>query len=289
MSEHDVEDLVEFSIRALDASARSALDIRDGIARLFAHQSQHDCSFTHFRLMELLLKRAHTYVVPVDKHPQYAAQRKWFDEVVKAKRFETVAGETDDEDADDEGRSGVEHGYLDEGTLYCDVDTPLWRTLVDNGTLPASPDVRELRLAEVVAWLLPSTDTDLVLGWYELGPAVLFADWFTAPVKAGEQIGIDPFEGEPIIAKTDHMRARPFTLDELRAVPEAIALREAGLAARASTPSPPAESEDEEDAAPMTEEAARMRAQWLARMEEQKRKHGEIIRIREWWDGKPAT
>lgn len=33
MSEHDVEDLVEFSIHALDASSRSALDIRDGIAR----------------------------------------------------------------------------------------------------------------------------------------------------------------------------------------------------------------------------------------------------------------
>ncbi|HVK87621.1 MAG TPA: hypothetical protein VM513_26065 [Kofleriaceae bacterium] len=256
MSEHDIEDLVEASIRALDASSRSTLDIRDGIARLFRYQAGHDSSFTHFRLMEILLRREHTLVVPESAHLLHAA---------------------------------ATGGYFHQGTLYCDVDTPLWRALSEHGTIPAGPAVRALRLAEVVAWVVEGAhdQPDLVLRWYKQGAAALFVDAFTKPVEPGEVVGINPFTGQPIYATAEMARPRAFTLDELRAQPAAILIRDAGLAARARV-APGFGADDEGDtgeSAALTEETMLMRTRWMERAAELKRRYPEVERVKAWWDG----
>ncbi|MFJ5774616.1 hypothetical protein [Streptomyces sp. NPDC093094] len=80
MSMHEVEDLVTDSIRLLDRHA-AADDprVRDRFAALYGFQDGYDCSFTHFRVMDILLRRRYTYRFPLDHHPDHAERSAYFD------------------------------------------------------------------------------------------------------------------------------------------------------------------------------------------------------------------
>ncbi|WP_133918131.1 hypothetical protein [Streptomyces sp. NBC_00582] len=65
MSDHEVEDLVEHSVRALDACFPvDDRRVRDWIGALYRFQDGHDCSFTQGRVEDVLLRRGFTLPVP---------------------------------------------------------------------------------------------------------------------------------------------------------------------------------------------------------------------------------
>jgi len=99
MSMHEFEDLVEQSVRLLDAAhdarlhaerpARRGLgprvatpsdppggpdpDLRSAFHALYAFQGRWDTGFTHFRVIGILVKHRFAYVFDLEEHPHYAA------------------------------------------------------------------------------------------------------------------------------------------------------------------------------------------------------------------------
>lgn len=174
MSNHVIEDLVMESIVALDSGDRQTLDVRDGICRLYEHQRGFDCSFTQGRVLELLKRRGHTFVLSPRQHPAYASNAALFDVTSDEVTFVSEQSPADDElEVADE-----DEGYLCDGRLHCVVGTSLWRALVRTGTLPEAAAPRALPLAEVVSWVMEAADarSPLVVEWYRTPLDILFGD-----------------------------------------------------------------------------------------------------------------
>ncbi|MEU0986100.1 hypothetical protein [Streptomyces sp. NPDC005953] len=80
MSLHDIEDLVADSVRLLDVHTEPGDPrVRDWFAMLYDFQNGYDCSFTHFRVMDALLRRGYTYRFPIDRHPDYGERATYLD------------------------------------------------------------------------------------------------------------------------------------------------------------------------------------------------------------------
>lgn len=166
MSVHMIEDLIEGSIRLLDKHFPAEdRRVRDRISALYRFQDIFDCSFTHFRVMEVLLKRGFTYRVPLTDHPEYPRRQTYFDALTE---FTALAPIEDDEDP-----SGwLDQGYVDPPHLYCDAGTTLWTRLVESGRLPAEPAQR-IPLVDVVRDVVTAAETDgdieLIALWHAMG------------------------------------------------------------------------------------------------------------------------
>ena len=78
MSNHEIEDTVEGSVRALHGHDGGA-DLRDLFTGLFELQRRCDCSFTHGRVLPILVARRFAYRLPLASHPRYQANRVAFD------------------------------------------------------------------------------------------------------------------------------------------------------------------------------------------------------------------
>ncbi|GAA1409949.1 hypothetical protein ACFQZ4_03855 [Catellatospora coxensis] len=180
MSMHDIEDLVSASVVVLDA--RHAEDdgrLRDWFTALYAFQAGFDCSHTQGRVLDILLRRGHTYRLALHEHPDYEQRREFFDGLTE---FQTLR-EVDEEDDDFAGYDDwLEDGYVDPPWLYCEAGTALWRRLVDAGRLRGRDAVAPARVAllDVVTAVAEAAerhgDPGLVAAWYALGPALLVDD-----------------------------------------------------------------------------------------------------------------
>ncbi|MDX2823845.1 hypothetical protein PV416_22780 [Streptomyces ipomoeae] len=166
MSDHWVEDLVEHSIRLLD-SHHPADDrrVRNWIGVLYRVQDQCDCSFTHFRVMDILLRRGFTFRFPPDEHPDYRERKETFD---------ALTGFTALRDVDEDDDSGwLEDGYFDPDPplVYCDVGSALWHRMVRLGRLtgPDADPLREVPLIDVLQ--------AIAIAGEELGDRTLITDW----------------------------------------------------------------------------------------------------------------
>lgn len=202
MSQHDIEELVESSIRLLHAHD-AEIDHRSAFCALWKFQERFDCGFTHFRVMPLLLERRATYRFTPDVHPA----------------VETVEGMPRD------------YGYLDDTFLYCDAGTLLWSQFVnehliigDDAKPPSDLPLSTLALRIGLA-AEKAGDVDTIAGWFNFGPRTLLGSHFTKQARAGEVIGVDAF-GDKLIATKDGAVERTFTADEAATLPEALALRE---------------------------------------------------------------
>ncbi|MEU8139892.1 hypothetical protein [Streptodolium elevatio] len=191
MSEHEIEDLVAESIRVLDRdSAPDDPRVRDWFAALYRFQAEYDCSFTHFRVMDSLLRRGYTYRFPLDRHPDYAARRAYFDALAEFTELRTS-----DEDAPDFGGYGswLEDGYVDPPSLYCDAGTELWQRMVDAGALNGRDAVPPHRtpLIDVVREVAVAAeahegDHELIGMWYAFGCGTLLGGPVGCPYDVDE-------------------------------------------------------------------------------------------------------
>ncbi|MGW2050335.1 hypothetical protein ACWCPF_34960 [Streptomyces sp. NPDC001858] len=173
MSEHEIEDLVADSVIVLDRHAQSHDSrVRDWFAALYDFQSGYDCSFTHFRVMDVLLRRGYTYRFPVERHPDHAERSAYFDALTEFTGLRTF----DEDSPDFDGyESWLEDGYVDPPFLYCDAGTELWRRMAAAGELHGPDAAPPLRtpLIEVVREVAVAAekeqDHELIGMWYALG------------------------------------------------------------------------------------------------------------------------
>ncbi|MGV9310572.1 hypothetical protein ACWDR0_00050 [Streptomyces sp. NPDC003691] len=177
MSMHEIEDLVADSVRVLNGLAGpDDPRVRDWFAVLYGFQNDYDCSFTHFRVMDILLRRRYTYRFPLERHPDHAARRAYFDGLTEFTGLRTF----DEEAPDFEGyESWLEDGYAEPPYFYCDAGTALWRRLADAGELrgPDALPPRRTPLIDVVREIAVAAerqgDRDLIAMWYAFGCATL--------------------------------------------------------------------------------------------------------------------
>ncbi|MFD5552958.1 hypothetical protein ACFWIA_03860 [Streptomyces sp. NPDC127068] len=177
MSVHEIEDLVADSVRVLDRHASPGDPrVRSWFATLYRFQSGYDCSFTHFRVRDALLRRGYAYRFPVEQHPDHAARPERFDALTGFTGLRTF-----DEDAPDFAGydSWLEDGYVDPPFLYCDAGTALWRRMVAAGALRGADAVPPARtpLIEVVREVAVAAEEvrehALIATWYAFGCAAL--------------------------------------------------------------------------------------------------------------------
>lgn len=220
MSMHDIEDAVADAIAVLDAhDPPTGRCLRDHFAVLYRFQDGFDCSFTHFRVMDVLLRHRYTYRFPIDRHPDYVRRRGFFDAL-----DEFTALREYDDDAEFFG-DWLEDGYVDPPHLYCDAGTDLWRRMVEAGHL-TGPDAlppRPTPLIEVVRAVAAAAerdgDHDLIATWYHFGPHMLDLGHMEPPEDA-ECVDPSPpgVNGAPnatvrdlreIVRRTDALSIRP--------------------------------------------------------------------------------
>ncbi len=215
MSQHEIEDLVESSIRVLHTHDAD-VDHRSAFAALWAFQERADCGFTHFRVMPMLLERRSTYRFDKTVHPA----------------IETL--ETD----------GVSRqlGYVDDAFLYCDAGTELWEQLrehlpADDQQPPAPMPLSTLAL-RICRAAEKAGELELIARWFDVGPRMLLGSHFTRQARAGEKIGVDPETGDDVLASEDCVVERAFTAEEAALLPEALELRELVRRTRATDVEP---------------------------------------------------
>ncbi|QFR02027.1 hypothetical protein F9278_44235 [Streptomyces phaeolivaceus] len=186
MSEHRIEDLVAESIRLLDDHTASGDPrVRDWFAKLYGFQDGFDCSFTHFRVRDILLRRGYAYRFPLDRHPDH------------------------------------EDGYVDPPFLYCDAGTDLWRRMVSAGELrgPDADPPRRTPLIDVVREIAvaaeKSGDHELVGEWYAFGCETLLGG------PAGCPFDVDELADMPAVRDLRAVVRRTDTLAVARRSPYA--------------------------------------------------------------------
>ncbi|GAA3220752.1 hypothetical protein ACFO1B_17095 [Dactylosporangium siamense] len=218
------DDLVWESVCLLDAHDDDRL--RDLLPALFAFQRQHDGSMTHFRGIELLVRRRFVYRFPLDQHPDYPRRRAYFDALTQYTALRTFDEDAEDFDGYD---TELEDGYVDPPLLYCDAGTDLWRRMVDAGRLTGSDAVAPRPVALIDAVLAVAAaaeragDRELIALWYTLGSGIL----------VGLGVGVE----------------------ELRAIPAVQELREIALRTDAlSVPVPPGRRPSDEEVEAMGDE-----------------------------------
>jgi hypothetical protein len=125
MSMHELEDLVEMSVKLLAVSGLSRERLRSLYFNLFELEARFDTSFTHFRNIDELLAARFVYCLSPSEHPEFEAAREYF-EALDGFSFIEVPGRE------------LDGGYYNPPYLYCDAGSPLWHQLVARGRLGGS-------------------------------------------------------------------------------------------------------------------------------------------------------
>ena len=177
MSMHEIEDLVESSVRIL--AARSDLDLRSLYWQLYEYQNHWDTGFTNFRVMDLLLQARYTYRFELNQHPDYAQYRDYFDGLSGFDFVRVNPTEPSGKAVFDRAKGWVSPnpvaGYAQPPFLYCDLGSPLWVRFVELGVLTGAdavpPDVN-LSLIDAALEVMRQAeqvgDIVLIYGWYAL-------------------------------------------------------------------------------------------------------------------------
>lgn len=179
MAMHEIETLVELSVYCLDKSQEEGLDRRSLFFNLYKLQQQFDTGFTHFRVMDLLIKHHFVYTFPLTAHPAYTTHKAWFDALAASQKFSFIYEQPAAEwDAETNPVAGYANFDFPSQTyiLYCDAGSALWADMVANGTLTgadaiAPDEIDTFSLAHEVAELAgEQKDKDLLGLWYQLLP-----------------------------------------------------------------------------------------------------------------------
>ena len=101
MSMHEIEDLVEATIRTIDILDIPSHEKRQLIANCYRLQAYFDTSYTHFRLMDILLKNDYMQTFRIHNFP-LAKQYPEYYQSLKAQNFEYIYEhpENDQDDAE---------------------------------------------------------------------------------------------------------------------------------------------------------------------------------------------
>ena len=181
MSMHEIEALIEDSVRMLDASSVALpLDLRSMFWQLYEYQYQFDTGLTEFRVRDLLVKHRYFYRFECAQHPDYERYRDFFDNL-KPGTVDSIGSDPSrpicSRHQDRKTKEWIEAnplaGYVQAPHLYCEVGSLLWKRFVALGVLtgqdaqPADPKVRLMdTVLAVVSAAEQAHDVDLIALWH---------------------------------------------------------------------------------------------------------------------------
>jgi hypothetical protein len=179
-------------VNTLHGSGIDPRELRSLYATMYEFEGQWDTSFTHLRNLDQLVEARFVYRFPLAEHPDYEANREYFDGLSEFTFIEV-------------GDSGGDGGYTEPPDLYFDAGSPLWRRMVDLGRLQgrdAEPP-RKIPLTEValrVATLAEQRgDGELIAQWYRL--LVLEVDFEVDPAELAQDPTVTTLR--EIVRRTD--------------------------------------------------------------------------------------
>jgi hypothetical protein len=198
---HAIEDMVQGAVEVLDRHLPADDErVRDWFIALYRFQSDHDCSFTQHRVLDILLRRGHTLRFPVSEHPDYADRREFFDAITE---FTSLREFSEDEV---EFAGELEDGYVDPPWLYCEAGTVLWRRMAG----PDAVEPRDARLLDVVVAVAGCAerdgDVELIALWWALGHEALVGGCPLSPEELAETPGVE--ELRAIVRRTGAHQAK---------------------------------------------------------------------------------
>lgn len=123
MSMWEIEYVVEQTIKMINTSQATPYEKRNWIGNAYRIQDQFDCSFTHLRVKDILLKNEYIQPYSVKSFPLYNDNVEWFDKLVD-QDFVWIRQNPQQKWAKD----NLEVGYWDEQSqkIYVDFGTPYY-------------------------------------------------------------------------------------------------------------------------------------------------------------------
>jgi hypothetical protein len=206
MSEHEIEDIVEFSVRVIGA-ARSidTRTARDLIANLYRYQTHFDCGHTQGRVRDILLQSRFLLEMPLREHLDVKKFAALFDHVEGTGQWCSLHEARREDGAQGlyafvSGRSFVAWGptdlisvrsrrgleveedagvYYQPPNMQLEAGSRLWRRWVERGRFSGIDADRPARMAahqvaaRVVSEAEPQDEREVISRWYALLPAFL--------------------------------------------------------------------------------------------------------------------
>ncbi len=158
MSQHEIEDLIETSVRTVDSSALDATQKRNALVNLYRVQAGFDCSYTHFRCIDILLRLRAAYRIPLSEHPDFDTAPEHF----QAPDNNWLPADAQNPDA------SVVFYQSDDNHLYFDAGDDFWHRLQAAG---AHVD------DEPASWSTAATVGCMLELAATAGDAELFSEW----------------------------------------------------------------------------------------------------------------
>lgn len=164
MSMYEIEGLVESSINAIGKTQNTSLDKKTIIWNLYDKvQNNFDCSFTNFRVMNILLETGYTQTIAVQEHPDYKTNQAFFDGL-KEKGFTSILKNP----SKPWSRENPSTSYYSQkqDLIYFDYGSPLWKQIQQG----EAPNPTNLNVFETGLLVMKEAeklkDLTLISEWY---------------------------------------------------------------------------------------------------------------------------
>lgn len=155
----EFEQLVEDGIRFVDLMKVSDDEKRNLIWNLYEVQSEWDCSFTNFRVMEILEKVGYTKTTTLEEYPDYEKYAPFFKGLKEENEFAFI--HRDPTKKSGKKNPTVAYWEPDDGKMYYDFGSSLWDT---NKTKPKKMDA--ISVAEVITEFADTLQRkDIIYNW----------------------------------------------------------------------------------------------------------------------------
>lgn len=147
MSMHEIEDIIEETVHLINNADLPPTKKRDHLYNLYKLEYYFDTSYTHFRVIDILLKYKYVYRLPLETHPEYKKATSVLDIAEIDEYGGWVKSPTEEFNV---------YGKKEEGEifLYGDAGSAIWEAWVnagvlagDNAIAPARSTVPETVLA----------------------------------------------------------------------------------------------------------------------------------------------
>ena len=177
MGMYEIESLVQESIETINVSKNENIDKRNLIWNLYHNiQDNFDCGYTHFRVIDILLKYSFTYQINITEHPDYKEHKKYFKEI-EQKGKDTFVLKKPTQEWNRKDNTYTCFYKSDENKLYFDYGSLLWERLIkrNNDKSPIKLEVFEIGLL-IMREAKNIGEIQLIYEWF--GFVMNFYDWF---------------------------------------------------------------------------------------------------------------
>ncbi len=155
----EIEALIEGAVQLIYKSEKEPLQKRSIIWNLYETQGQFDCSFTHFRVMDILLETGFTKMMPIEEHPQFSKNTAYF-KALKTKDFEFLNNKIGEKWSADNPVAA--YWEKKSGFIYYDLGSPFWEQL--EAEVPQELALYDLGL-EIIKEAHEQKDKNRVYDW----------------------------------------------------------------------------------------------------------------------------